>query len=45
MKRILQKTPLEVGNFVAWSVLAAALAFAAGWIAATERLWGFCLGG
>ena len=42
VKQILQRTPLHVGNIIAWVVMAASAGFALGWILATERLWSVC---
>ena len=43
MKRALQKTPLEVGNLIAWIILSSAIGFALGWIVNAERLYAYCL--
>lgn len=43
MKQILQKTPLETGNRIAWAILAGCGGFVLGWILNAERLYAYCL--
>ena len=43
IRRALRNTPLNVGNVIAWIVMALCIGFAAGWVANAERLYDFCM--
>jgi hypothetical protein len=40
--RALQNTPLNVGNMIAWLIMALCVGFALGWVANAERMYSFC---
>jgi hypothetical protein len=42
MRNVLRKTPLEVGNLIAWIVLSASAGFIIGWIVNAHRIAQTC---
>ena len=43
IRRALQNTPLNVGNFIAWLIMALCIGFALGWVMKAEQMYSFCM--